>query len=225
MAQESPARPVKPWIQVLLGSEDTGNPNTPNDPGNEAPRVSADSVYTVLEDLEITYAEGLGLDATSAAPFALPLKLDVYYPDADTTNRPVLMFIHGGFKGYKTKLEIIEMQASTAPRGDGSSPPSIIAPQRNYVIRGMPQCEDKLREMAQNGMDDLIAYYNGIVPKEWIEFVLAQGPPSIKTMQQGLAGTQLSEIRKLPFAGLWPTQIHMQSTLITSRWAVHLRAR
>ena len=36
---------------------------------------------------------------------------------------------------------------------------------------------------------------------------------------KGLPSTQLSEIRKLPFAGLWPTQIHMQSTLITSRWA------
>ena len=81
--------------------------------------MSADSVYAVLEDLEITYAEGLGHDATSAAPFALPLKLDVYYPDADTTNRPVFMFIHGGgFKGgTKTKPEIIEMGKYYASRG------------------------------------------------------------------------------------------------------------
>ena len=141
------------------GSEDTGNPNTPNDPGNEAPRVSADSVYAVLEDLEITYAEGLGHDATSAAPFALPLKLDVYYPDADTTYRTVFMFIHGGgFKGgTKTNTEIIEMGKYYASRGWVLF---IDYRTTEECDSSMPQCEDKLREMAQNGMDDRVLQWN-----------------------------------------------------------------
>ena len=45
--------------------------------------------------------------------------LDVYCPDSDSINRPVLMFIHGGgFKGgIKHKPEIVEMANYYASRG------------------------------------------------------------------------------------------------------------
>ena len=74
---------------------------------------------TVLEDRDITYAKGLGHDMSSSSPFEVPLLLDVYYPDSDSTDRPVFMFIHGGgFKGgTKTKPEIEDMADYYASRG------------------------------------------------------------------------------------------------------------
>jgi acetyl esterase/lipase len=46
----------------------------------------------------------------STSPFAIALYLDVYYPNNDSTDRPVYMFIHGGgFTGdTKTKPEIVK---------------------------------------------------------------------------------------------------------------------
>ena len=76
-----------------------------------SPIVKADSSYMVVKEEDITYAEGLSHDESSTSSFATPLKLDVYYPDNSSTNRPVFMFIHGGgfTGGIKHKPEIIEM--------------------------------------------------------------------------------------------------------------------
>ena len=179
---------------VTIDSADSGSGETdgstgPTAPDNAGPSVSAEAVYPVLEDLEITFAEGLAHDANSDSPFAIPLKLDMYYPDAETTDRPVLMFIHGGgFKGgTKTKPEIVEMARYYASRGWVFASIDYRTTEELCDSEDMPPCEDKLRAMAQRGQEELIAFYRGIVPQEWIEFVLAQGPPNLKTLQQGLA--------------------------------------
>ena len=54
------------------------------------------SSYSVNVTTDIVYAEGLSHHKSSTSPFPIPLKLDVYYPDNNSTNRPVFMFIHGG---------------------------------------------------------------------------------------------------------------------------------
>ena len=69
----------------------------PITPDTGIPIVKAESSYTVLKEENITYADGLSHNATSITAFAIPLKLDLYYPDNDASNRPVFMFIHGGF--------------------------------------------------------------------------------------------------------------------------------
>ena len=91
----------------------------PISPINEIPVVKAEPSYTVLKEEDITYAEGLSHNATSSSAFAIPLKLDIYYPDNNSRNRPVFMFIHGGgFKGgTKTKPEIVDMANYYASRG------------------------------------------------------------------------------------------------------------
>ena len=90
---------------------DTNNTDASNTENNAIPSVLSEATYPVLEDLEITFAEGLAHNGTSTTPVAVPVKLDIYYPDTTSTNRPVFMFIHGGgFKGgTKTKPEIVEM--------------------------------------------------------------------------------------------------------------------
>ena len=52
-------------------------------------------------------------------PFAIPLYLDVYYPDNTSTNRQSLSWIHGGgFTGGKrTRPDIIEMAEYYVARG------------------------------------------------------------------------------------------------------------
>ena len=80
-------------------------------PDHGIPIVKAESTYMVLKDEDITYANGLSHNASSTSSFAIPLKLDVYYPDNNSTNRPVYMFIHGGgfTGGIKHKPEIVDM--------------------------------------------------------------------------------------------------------------------
>ena len=84
-----------------------------------APSVTSDVTYTVLQDLDIAYAQGLAHDEFSDVPFAIPLYLDVYHPDNTSTNRPVFMWIHGGgFTGGKrTRPDIIEMAEYYVARG------------------------------------------------------------------------------------------------------------
>ena len=86
---------------------------------NEIPVVNTEATYTVLKEEDITYADGLGHDESSTSPFEIPLKLDVYYPDNNSTNRPVFMFIHGGgfTGGIKHGPEMIEMANYYASRG------------------------------------------------------------------------------------------------------------
>ena len=86
---------------------------------SETPTVKAESTYYVWLDEDITYAEGLSFNESSTTSFATPLKLDVYFPDNETLDRPVFMFIHGGgfVGGTKTKPEIVEMANYYASRG------------------------------------------------------------------------------------------------------------
>lgn len=160
-----------------------------NTSNNGGPSVTLESTYPVLEDLDITFAEGLAHDETSAAPFAVPLKLDVYYPDTSSTNRPVFMFIHGGgFKGgTKTKPEIVEMANYYASRGWVFASIDYRTAEELCDAENMPKCEDKLKDMAQKGPDELVAFYKGIAPQEWLEFILEQGPDSLLKLQQGIA--------------------------------------
>ena len=54
---------------------------------NVIPIVKIDSSYTVLKEVDVTYADGLSHDASSTTPFAIPLKLDIYSPDNNSENR------------------------------------------------------------------------------------------------------------------------------------------
>ena len=83
------------------------------------PVVKQVSTFPVIIDQDIQYAQGLGYDDTSTSSFPIPLKLDVYYPDNEVTNRPVIMFIHGGsfMGGSKLKPEIVDMANYYASRG------------------------------------------------------------------------------------------------------------
>ncbi|MCH2226092.1 MAG: hypothetical protein MK066_15090, partial [Crocinitomicaceae bacterium] len=87
--------------------------------GSGTPVVKADSTYNVLQETNITYAEGLSHNSTSTTPFPIPLKLDIYYPDNNLNNRPFFMFIHGGgfTSGEKDKPEILAMANYYASRG------------------------------------------------------------------------------------------------------------
>ena len=74
----------------------------PEPANSDVPTVTLDPTWSVLKELDIIYAEGLVHSETSAAPFSTaqlgedtPLKLDMYSPDNDSTNRPLFMFIHG----------------------------------------------------------------------------------------------------------------------------------
>ena len=78
---------------------------------NGAPSITAESTYYVSVDEDVIYAEGLAHNSVSTVPFAVPLKLDVYFSDAHSNDKPVFMFIHGGgfTGGTKTKAEIVDM--------------------------------------------------------------------------------------------------------------------
>lgn len=83
------------------------------------PTVKSEATDTVLSEEDIVYSEGLAFDGISTSSVALPQKLDIYYPDNNSNDRPLIMFIHGGgFQGgTKTKPEIIEMANYFASRG------------------------------------------------------------------------------------------------------------
>lgn len=142
---------------------------------NEIPVVKAESFYPVLIEEDITYAEGLGHDASSTSSFAIPLKLDLYYPDNSSTNRPVFMFIHGGgfTGGIKHKPEIVEMANYYASRGWVFASIDYRTVEELGVIQGMTPAE-------------LLNYYSGIAPQEWIDFAL-QGAQSAGQVQQATA--------------------------------------
>jgi acetyl esterase/lipase len=161
-----------------------------SNPSNQAvPTVTFEPAYPVLVDTDVIFAEGLAHDESSIEPFAIPLKLDVYYPDANITNRPVFMFIHGGgfTGGTKTKPEIVEMAHYYASRGWVFASIDYRTTEELCDSEKMPLCRTKLMGMAEDGPEELIAFYRGIAPQEWLEFILEQGPTSIKTLQQGIA--------------------------------------
>ena len=121
------------------------------------PAVQEASTYTVLEDEDIIYAEGLGYYPDTEKVTALPLKLDVYYPDNSAVSRPVFMWIHGGgfTGGSKTADDIEEMAAFYASRG-------WVFVSINY----------RTTEVLGDGyeLDEVVAYYQGIAPQEWTVF-------------------------------------------------------
>jgi len=117
---------------------------------NETPIVKAESSYTVMLDEDINYADGLSHDAMNNIT-AMPQYLDVYYPDNNATDRPVIMFIHGGgFQGgTKTKPEIVDMAHYFSSRG--------------WVFASIDY-----RTTSDLGGSN----FKGIAPQEWIDFTL-----------------------------------------------------
>lgn len=91
-----------------------------SDPVNQIPQVSQTETYSVTQFENITYAQGLSHDAiNSANSQAVDLKLDLYVPDNDSSNRPVYMFIHGGgfISGDKRGGTILNMANYFTSRG------------------------------------------------------------------------------------------------------------
>ncbi len=139
---------------------------------NGIPKVQSESSYPVLIDENIIYAEGLGHTSTSTSSSAVPLLLDVYYPDNSSMNRPVFMFIHGGgFQGgTKTKPEIVNMANYFASRGWVFASIDYRTTEESGIISGM-------------SIEELSTFYKGFAPEEWINFTLqnAMSPDEIQT--------------------------------------------
>ena len=134
-----------------------------------------DADSNVLEDIDITYAQGLAHDSTSTAPFEVPLMLDVYYPDDNSTARPVLMFIHGGgfTGGVKHKPEIIEMAEYYAQRG--------------WVFVSIDyRTTEELGSVDDMSLEEVTDYYTGIAPQEWV-INASEGSETTKQLQQSIA--------------------------------------
>ena len=131
--------------------------------------------YGVLTYEDIVFGSGLAHSQSSTEPSAVPLKLDVYCPDTNSTNRPVLMFIHGGgfTGGIKHKPEIIEMGKYYASRG--------------FVYVSIDyRTTEELGNIDDMNQEEVIEYYRGIAPQEWIEHSL-EGAESTKQIQQAVA--------------------------------------
>ncbi|WP_284209113.1 alpha/beta hydrolase [Thalassotalea eurytherma] len=146
-----------------------------SEPIEITPIVKAQSTYLTLVEEDITYAEGLRHNNSSTTPIAISLKLDVYYPSNDSTNRPVFMFIHGGgfTGGTKTKPEIVDMASYYASRGWVLVSIDYRTAEELITTPGTPQ-------------DELLAYYKGLAPLEWIEHAL-QGVDTTKQFEQAIA--------------------------------------
>ena len=131
--------------------------------------------YGVLTYEDIVYASGLAHTATSSEAEPVSLKLDVYCPDTNSTDRPVLMFIHGGgFKGgVKHKPEIVEMGKYFASRG------------WVYVSIDYRTAEE-LGDLDGKSQQEIVEYYRGIAPQEWVENTFT-GAESEEQIQQAVA--------------------------------------
>lgn len=91
-------------------------PNT----DHNIPVVQSSAQYDVLMDEGVVYAEGLTHESpNSAAAESMPLKLDVYYPDNESQNRPVYLFIHGGgfIGGSRKQSQIVNRANYYTSRG------------------------------------------------------------------------------------------------------------
>lgn len=129
---------------------------------NGNPIVKSSSTYDVNFDEDLVYAQGLShqsINSSNATP--IPLKLDIYYPENNSTNRPVYLFIHGGgfTMGDKQDAFLPDIANYYASRG-------WVFISINYRLR-----------------DDF-----GTVPQEWLDFantlpsnarsiIIAQYPP------------------------------------------------
>ena len=103
---------------------------------NEVPHVTADSTYTVLMEQNVEYAQGLAHDETSDTPFAIPLYLDVYYPDNELTADPSTCSFTEGLLVVQTKPELLKWPI-IMHLGDGCLPLLIIEQQKSCVILKM----------------------------------------------------------------------------------------
>lgn len=84
------------------------------------PIVKSESTYSVIVEEDLTYAKGLSHDEFNGSSTSeMDLKLDIYYPDNEVTNRPLYFFIHGGgfFGGTKQKPQIVDYGNYYASRG------------------------------------------------------------------------------------------------------------
>ena len=142
---------------------------------NGIPVVKADSTYTVLQETNITYADGLSHSTSSTTSFSIPLKLDIYYPENNFSNRPVFMFIHGGgfTGGTKTKPEIVEMANYYASRG--------------WVFVSIDyRTTEKLGDISGMSPQDVQTYYTGLAPHEWVDTAI-QGSQNVNQVKQAIA--------------------------------------
>ena len=86
----------------------------------EVSRVFYKPTYEVNVQRNVIYGYGLSHDSFNLEnPKQIPLKLDVYAPDNDFLNRPIVVLIHGGgFRsGSKEKPPFIAMSNFFASRG------------------------------------------------------------------------------------------------------------
>ena len=130
---------------------------------NGTPLVKLDSSYTVLKEVDITYADGLSHDASSTTPFAIPLKLDIYSPDNNSENRPAFMWIHGGgfTGGIKHKPDIVEMANYYTSRG--------------WVFISIDyRTTEELGNIQGMSQEEVLSYYRGFAPQQWIETISSQ---------------------------------------------------
>lgn len=131
--------------------------------------------YEVLFYEDLVFASGLAHTASSTQPSPVPLKLDVYCPDSNSTDRPVLMFIHGGgfTGGVKHKPEIVEMGQYYASRG--------------WVFVSIDyRTTEELGDIEGKTQDEIVEYYRGIAPQEWVDHSFT-GAESTKQIQQAVA--------------------------------------
>jgi para-nitrobenzyl esterase len=131
--------------------------------------------FEVLIEEDLVFASGLGHTASSVEPSPIPLKLDVYSPESNSTDRPVLMFIHGGgfTGGIKHKPEIVEMGHYFASRG--------------WVFVSVDyRTTEELGNLDGKSEDEIVEYYSGIAPEEWIRHSFT-GAESTKQIQQSVA--------------------------------------
>ena len=155
----------------LSGCFSNDNGSSADEPGV----IYEPGLYEVLKNEDIVYARGLAHTKTSSNPSAVPLRLDVYFPDDNSTDRPVLMFIHGGgfTGGIKHKPEIVEMAEYYASRG--------------WVYVSIDyRTTEELGDIDDMSQKEIIDYYQGIAPKEWIEHTF-EGAESTKQIQQSVA--------------------------------------
>ncbi len=161
-------------LATILFSACGDDEPTPNPVGTDMPTVQAEATFSVLFDEDITYANGLGLDAMNTVA-EMPQLLDVYHPENNSTNRPVYMFIHGGgfTGGIKHKPEIVDMANYYASRG--------------WVFVSIDyRTTQELGEIEGMSQQEVLTLYTGIAPQEWMENAFG-GAQSPKEFQQSTA--------------------------------------
>lgn len=108
------------FVLYLFCSCNTDESIKLNDYNSEIPVVHTLPTFEVTVTKNIIYAQGLShTSINSASSTSIPLKLDVYQPNNNATNRPVYMFIHGGgfIGGSKQATNIIALANYYSSRG------------------------------------------------------------------------------------------------------------